>query len=558
MTEQERLALELELLELELLELEADENPDQAATSQSAPTPAPKTAAELFKEAADNHAKWEEAFRSGVFKGASLGYANPPVPEGYEGTAKAGQIAGGVGAGLLTGGLASAGLKALAPAIANSAIGRFFANLAIAGSEGAARKPEEGEDRFGNAVDAMTVAGPVAVAAELVGPAVRATKGGMGWLGSRFSGLTADEAAAYARQPLQAEALATTLRDNPEQITRDLKTMLGGQRVLGGKEGGAIAKILDEVVAPARAAKMAAGTGKTVRVNVADFAGTAAESELDRILNLRGTPAPRTEVTRVPINSTQAFSPDAVQPGLPLSSIEPPIAYSFPPARTPIDATEAVPQGGATQVQMGLPLSTKETSTVSRSYGRPRQVTLTFAQADRLRQMAADEAYSKAQAAAQGQLRYNSASDADARLANNLRAAMDFSVGEGSKTLKKAGFKDLPDVDSKIQEALTMKRGTEREKFNLARLLYGTETIGTVPARSIRNFLDRNAGTNLNQTADLLQAGTRLIPPKRVEGIADILRRNAAKRLILGSRPAEDLLDPISSTSAILQYLENR
>lgn len=480
MTEQERLALELELLELELLELEADESPDQAATSQSAPTPAPKTAAELFKEAADNHAKWEEAFRSGVFKGASLGYANPPVPEGYEGTAKAGQIAGGVGAGLLTGGLASAGLKALAPAIANSAIGRFFANLAIAGSEGAARKPEEGEDRFGNAVDAMTVAGPVAVAAELVGPAVRATKGGMGWLGSRFSGLTADEAAAYARQPLQAEALATTLRDNPEQITRDLKTMLGGQRVLGGKEGGAIAKILDEVVAPARAAKMAAGAGKTVRVNVDDFAGTAAESELDRILNLRGTP------------------------------------------------------------------------------GRPRQVTLTFAQADRLRQMAADEAYSKAQAAAQGQLRYNSASDADARLANNLRAAMDFSVGEGSKTLKKAGFKDLPDVDSKIQEALTMKRGTEREKFNLARLLYGTETIGTVPARSIRNFLDRNAGTNLNQTADLLQAGTRLIPPKRAEGIADILRRNAAKRLILGSRPAEDLLDPISSTSAILQYLENR
>ena len=518
-------------------------------------------------------AEYNMAKDAGLVRGLSMGNLEPedlPVvgkavklaDENSPGGKMLGELEGSVGSGMALGSGISAGVARIAPSIAKylagsgggSALARILLNSGTGATQGALRKPKEGETRAGNAADDALLGASLGTTAEgLAGLATPVMGGVGGWLG----GLNSLERQAYMANPKEAQRLASSLRDNPDQLNRELQTLLRGSRVAGGREGGAISEMIDATVAPARAEKMRNGIQKYLEIDPTQLQGTAAESELQRIMAAQaGFPKTiRTGSTQTPMNTGVEFPTariqsglpfeevsvtpgkdmrvgidqhnwDAEQLGLPLRSVrtsEKPASYAVKPmedlATIHPDAEFAqqldLPLAGADQVsrtnpnyaesfgpvpfeaQYGLPLKTKSALTTTKGPKTPKKVTVSYAQADRLRRKASDAAYEK-RAKLPNPTAYDPASDLDHQAAMRLRSGMD-AVGPKNVAL-----------DDQIEEAMNYSARAKELGGNLASLLNPSRGTGSASNRALGSYLHRHGGPNFTEMADQTSAATKL------------------------------------------------
>jgi hypothetical protein len=268
--------------------------------------------------------KAKASFDNGMALGATLDYLDttklPNVGEENAAAVKewptlnqAGKFGGALATSVIPGSMISRLMKI--PQIAKSgALGRMLLESGGGAVMEGARKPRRGETRGGNAARGAAYAGLGSGLMEGTAAMSNAMRSGAQGLGRSLTRMTPDEARAYVDSPDQAEKLATLRRDSPEQIESDLERMIRGERVPGGYEGGASAKIKKNVGDPNREAKLKALSGKSVRVNPGDFSGTSVESRLKSMIN------PEQTVQR-PLLQKEYFDVPVTQPGLPLEVV---------------------------------------------------------------------------------------------------------------------------------------------------------------------------------------------------------------------------------------------
>lgn len=102
-----------------------------------------------------------------------------------------------------------------------------------------------------------------------------------------------------------------------------------------------------------------------------------------------------------------------------------------------------------------------------------------------------------------------------------------------------AGLNDTIEQASRYAAHAKATMGT-----NPAQILTESDSLGSVPTRSMRQFLDQNAGTNLEGLAKSLDAGRAMNDPDAAKGLLDrVLAKPAARTMLKSVNKADSLKD---------------
>lgn len=125
----------------------------------------------------------------------------------------------------------------------------------------------------------------------------------------------------------------------------------------------------------------------------------------------------------------------------------------------------------------------------------PEKLNITAPQAQRIKDMLQDAAYESSKAAQLNPLEYTSQSEADAAAASNMRKALEGAVP------------GIEDINAPLGRGARMSKVINQLLgSNPARILTNSESIGSVPIRTVQNYLDQGAGTNFTQQSHALDA----------------------------------------------------
>lgn len=480
----------------------------------------PSWVPDIIKQAAGAVA----AKQAGLVQSASLGYGKledlPVLGDSFKQASEEhpayrmyGSASGAVAPGAAMG---AAAAPLAAARYLNNPVGRTAVNAGMGGIEGLIKKPEANETRLGNAAagarNSAIVGGGMEALAGL-------SKGGgklAQWLGQKLGGVSNPEATAYKQNPQDSERLADMMRNDPMGLSNEVKS-----HVKGGLDDA-----FENTSRPALERVEKAVLGKSARVNPADFQGTAAGQEIDRTMALR----PRTKTWNVPVEEKYTVSATPVraeanaQFGEPQTWVRP---DRYTATEVPVASVERsiAKDGPEAVIQEGfLPRGT-QTVTTNRpapdAYSLEGKPMLT---AKRLSQRKAFEN----QANALNPLAYNAANDADAIAAGRLKSAIE-------------NIAPSTAADNAILEESARYSAHARNtlKNNPAAILTNSEAAGSVPMRSMRQFLDKNGGTQLDDMSNRLSAGMRLGTPEKPEGFWDATKRYAAKGALTTSGKAD-------------------
>lgn len=409
-----------------------------------------------------------------------------------------GALEGGILPGLAAGG-ALAGVLPTSAKILPSAV-RAASNIGSAGLMGYLRAPQGNETRTGNAVNTMESPltwGPVA-AIEGLNQGVRAAQGAseafgqtdLGkWLGGKLTKMTPEQVEAYHRDPELAEQVYGEAKNDPGALINRAESQ--AQQ--------AIDKVQQNYIDPRKAELSRLGVGKSFRVNPADFEGTEAHPIIQDVYNKQGNTVdvPTHEVTPTfEARPTQSLSDSETQ------NIHLPGSYQD--AQVPISEVNR-----GWDVVPSDPLVNPESSV--QSYPKPMgdSVSLNMEPTLRAKRAASNAANLINQRRPLG----ISAADNDSAQANAQAAV---NLGKATKSIE-----GVNDLDEDIHNALG-HIDEVRGKGNLASLFSPTDNapIGTAKTRAAADFLDKEGGSSIGDTADALSAAKTLNSPHRVQGFS--------------------------------------
>lgn len=154
-------------------------------------------------------------------------------------------------------------------------------------------------------------------------------------------------------------------------------------------------------------------------------------------------------------------------------------------------------------------------------------ISMTGPQMLRAKRASQAAAYDNEAKAALTNLVYRSSDDAEAVAAANMRKALE---GIAPET---AGLNDVLEESARYSS-----HAKHALKNNPAAILTDSESLGSVPMRSMRQFLDKNGGSKLEDMAGSLSAGRAMNDPNRVSGLRGALAQPIGKKLL---RSAHDL-----------------
>jgi hypothetical protein len=550
---------------------------DEEMAALEAQETAPANPFDKFQEALPNWVKTAgsmlAAKQAGLANAVTLGYGDlgdlPVVGKGFEQAKKEspvsyayGNMQGAVGPGAAMG-VATA---AVAPArMASSVPGRIAINAAQGAIEGGLRNPREGENRLTNAMTGGRDAALMGTALEGAAGATRVGGKLAQWLGGKLGGVTKPEAVAFKRSPETADDLARKLREDPKGLSEEVQKRIGG----------GIEETFDRVSEPALQKVGRAVVHKNVRVRPDQFRGTAAEPEIQRSWDLRHPPrhAAYTEVTPFEVQATPVRTrimkagpiqeTRAAQPPVQMQPIETRMHFGEPveqtyfngrnpydPASVPVESVDRSIEkaGGLVTLKPRVPavrnspvgsrvVKDGPVATLEKGYLRGQQnfietaqtpmsetISLHGPQALRAKRAAQKAAAHKN---ALSPLGYDPASEADAAAAGRFKLGL-----EGAAP-------DVIEANKTLEEAARYS-GMAKARFsnNPAGILTDSESVGSVPTRQMRQFLDQHGNAGLEDMANSLAAG-RALGPQGKEGLWDAVTRVGARGLLRGSAKAD-------------------
>jgi hypothetical protein len=408
-------------------------------------------------------------------------------------------------------------VKAAQVARANP-VTRLASGVGTAAAEGFVRPGAETmDDRIENAKTAAKWAGGFGAFGEAVGGAARVVQSagsGSKKLGGALTRLKPDEAASYANDPKLAEEVSSQFRTDPmgfsERVRTQTRTALD---------------TIKEKSAPIREKLGQKLTGKSVRLNPKDFEGTAIGEELQRaqaanpapqrFAEVRVEPAPPKDPLAQFLTSTnkklekgqplvrqpnKAANRALVEEGM--SSQKNPLqGLSFEEQTAAMASGKPVPSSGFTPGGKSFnnytPLNPEVPSVqrVPLPPEAPSSMTIPAGQAQRLKrvgQKAADFKYRK------DPMAYSAADDLEAQAAAKMRKALD---GVAPETV------ELNDI---LEQQARMRTAAQSGLDSPSKLMSNSEALGNTPAREMRQYLDKQGGSQLESLADALAAGQAL------------------------------------------------
>lgn len=418
----------------------------------------------------------------------------------------------------------------LAEFLGASAPRRIATNAAYGAAEGAAKTPQAGDSRLGNAAWG---AGINAGLGGLMEGGAAVYKKGAQWAGGKLGGLTNTQAASYAGNPAEADRLSDMNRNNPIGLSDEVRN-----QVKGGLDDA-----FENVSRPALEKVGQKLVGKTVAAKPDDFSGTAAGSEIERAWNTQGNTnkvdvpvfeKAQTEYT--PVKTDTQIGDEIKSPmkdGMAGITNETPVparqvTRSVQPQAWQDTGFGGQPVEGKTALEdLLIPRGTQKASVPA---PLPDSVSLTGQQAlsaKRASQQAAN--YNRSL----NPIGYNAANDAEAQAGGRMRKAIE---GVAPDT---AGLNDTIEQASRYAAHAKATMGT-----NPAQILTESDSLGSVPTRSMRQFLDQNAGTNLEGLAKSLDAGRAMNDPDAAKGLLDrVLAKPAARTMLKSVNKADSLKD---------------
>jgi hypothetical protein len=439
-----------------------------------------------------------DAYKSSMVKGATLKYVDPAkfLP-GMEQKVKDHPIAAGMGeamGGMAPGILTGNAVGAVAPVASGviPALGRIGLNTVASGATGLARKPEEGEDRIGNAIHDAKWGGGISAGAEGIAQLLRPLAGASKWVGRKLGGLEAKQAEAYAVDPKAADDLHK-MRVN-DKLAFDQRAKEEVEAAAGNLQKG--------YIDPRKAEITRRGVGKQVAVRPEQFKGTEAEGVIQDSWNKQGHTIDVDVPVFEPHVSEMSPIDTKVSYGKPLKQVVPhgpEVGYHPPEAEVSEVIHETIPVGkGKKPDALSLYLDPKgiQKGSVPKPMGETVAMTPEQAlRAKRAASKASDVTYSQnplAITAAEQE-----AAKRNAEAATNLGKAV------------KAQDPKIPVLDEELHEALSRKEQLTR-MGNPSNIFNFSDTNSSVPVGSLRQFLDKNASSKLDHMADQLHAAKQL------------------------------------------------
>ncbi len=358
-------------------------------------------------------------------------------------------------------------------------------------------------------------------------------------LGEKLLGVRPEQAEAYAANPDRAEELYRLAKEDPMGLSDAVKT-----QVRGGLDDA-----FENVSAPALSRVEKAVLGKNVEVAPQAFQGTAAGQEINRAAALQ----PRTKTWNVPVEEKYSVSATPMRPEVKTEFAEPqswirPDRYTA--TEVPIGSVERsmVKDGPEVVIQEGyLP---RGTQTVKQQLPAADRTGLTGKQALTAKRASQKAAFEN-QAKQLNPLAYNAKDDAEAIAASRLKEAIE---------------KVAPSTaaDNALLEQSARYSGYARNslKNNPAAILSDSESLGSVPTRSMRQFMDTHGGTDLEGMAKGLGAGRAVNEPIAHGGfVTRTLSGPAGKAALRSAVPAQragerggklaEFLAPIARQTAV-------
>lgn len=422
---------------------------------------------------------------------------------------------------------------AIGSKLASTFAGRVGTNAAIGAARGAINTPQDGESRLSNAGWGALKDGAIATGAEAVGGGLQLAGKASKWVGGKLAGLSPSEAESYAKDPALAEEMARMNREDPMGLSGRVR-----QEVKGGLDDA-----FNNVSKPTLEKLGQKLAGTQVRVNPSQFEGTAAGKELDRAWSTKGNTTtvvppttPTTQDVEVPPRAGYYSDASAAPNKLRVLLQEPPKEQAVP-APKPDSFWVSGPQA----------LAAKRASSEAADHAR-----------------------------ALSPVGYNPSNDAEASAASNLGKALSEASGEGqtSGTIKgtsevspsseldaayRAKNPTVKDLNDTLSESARYARhARETMNNNPAAILTDSEGVGSVPTRSMRQFLDKNSGTKLESLAQALKAGRAATDPDRTHGIFDALVSKPTGRAALrASSHLPKSNEDAGSIAAILNALRS-
>ncbi len=456
-------------------------------------------------------------------------------------------------------------LKA-ATALSSSAPRRIGASGVVGGVEGAIHTPQKGETRLGNTAKGAVKGAAIAAGAEGLAGFLQATGIGSKWFGRKTGGLDPEEATAYMKNPQEAEAMANMNRTNPDTLSKRMRAKLSKS----------LEDLFKNVSEPELAKITEGGVGKSVRVNPADFEGTAAADEIQRAHSTQGkttdVDVPVYEVNRPQMTPVEpkisygkstdpSFKQDA--PWTNDQSFYPPKLDNVNPGtfaneskfnnmqdmgkeltqrverRIPADL-ERANAGGINPYAEPM---TAEVSTVERSINKagpvqtldevltpagsqkvgvpapmPETLELTHPQALRAKrdaQNASDHVPGINPTVADTELSKKNAAAA-ASLGKGLVNSADANIAgmpPGVREAYEAKHGVGRAMEATSENAALASKANELFSSNPSRILQSSDTIGSTPVRAVQKALDTKTGSNFVEAADAFGAGNKLTAP---------------------------------------------
>lgn len=499
----------------------------------------------------------------------SMGYVDNPEMRETIAKSPVGAAIGTTAGSVIPGaGFGKAGSK-LTQLLGNNALTRTAGAVGASALQGGVQKPEEGESRLGNAGQSGGLAALFSTALEAINPAMKAVRGVSKYAGQKLSGLSPKETAAYVAAPELAEDLARQNREDPMGLSKRVKNIVKGD----------LDEAFERVSAPALEKVGQTVAGKQIQMNPAQFKGTAAGNEASRAWAAQGNEVkidvPVFEPHQVqasPVTSKliKAGKQQVIQPEVKMSPVDEVLKYGKP-------ERQVIPNTG----QFGYQTPTAEVSELGREFKRagddivlqpevkfqpmtsktvkngevatledlllpqgtqslsaptpmPETISMTGPQAMRAKRAAQQAASFKE---ALNPLAYNAADDAEAVAASYMRKAIE-GVAPETKPL-----------NDQIAEATRYSAHAKQAlKTNPATILQDSESLGSVPTRSMRQFLDKHGGSNLEEMAQSLGAGRAMTDPNRSKGfLHEAVGRPVGRALLKG--PASMKIDPREDNS---------
>lgn len=402
--------------------------------------------------------------------------------------------------------------------IASSPYGRVALSAAQGGAEGLVRTPGEGETRIGNALRGAKMGALLSSGAEGLSQMADAGKAAATYAGGKLVGATYPQAQNYVEDPKLANAMYDLNKNDPMELSNQIKQHVGG----------GLDEAFDRVSQPALDRVGKAVAGKQIQVAPADFNGTQAGNEINRAYSAQGN----TVKMDVPTYEPHTVQMDPMRESLGISdpqtqTVQDANPYNLGPKASidvPVSTTSPkVVKAGDTQTLEDL-LIPRGTQSVEAPAAAPDRTNITGPQALTAKRASQKAAFQN-QANALNPLAYNASDDAEAQAAARLR-----------KAIENVAPSTAADNDTLEQAARYSAHAKSTLKNNPASILVDSDSTGSLPTRSMRQFLDEKGGTQLGQLSDALSAGKAVNGENTHSGILDrLLARPAGKALLGGA-----------------------